>query len=145
MFDIIQVILKFDQAIIYNSEQVSGLLEMSLKSKTNPIQMLSYPQVGTASIKINYAKEENKFRFNQFWDITKNRGEFSTTNVPMFNTKANGYQYEINPAYVNYQKSALERKKFRHNVNRVLLRKLTSNDLKMIFKISNQKIQPSFR
>ena len=48
----------FDQAIIYNSEQVSGLLEMSLKSKTNPIQMLSYPQVGTASIKINYAKEE---------------------------------------------------------------------------------------
>jgi len=63
----------------------------------------------------------------------------------MFNTKANGYQYEINPAYVNYQKSALEHKKFRHNVNRVLLRKLTSNDLKMIFKISNQKIQPSFR
>jgi len=136
----------FDQAVIYNSEQISGLLEMSLKSKTNPIQMLSYPQVGTASIKINYAKEENKFRFNQFWDITKNRGEFATTtNVPMFNTKANGYEYSINPAYVNYQKSALEHKKFRHNVNRVLLRKLTSNDLKMIFKISNQKIQPSFR
>jgi hypothetical protein len=63
----------------------------------------------------------------------------------MFNTKANGYQFQINPAYVNYQKPALERKKFRHNVNRVLLRKLTSNDLKMIFKISNQKIQQSLR
>jgi hypothetical protein len=135
----------FDQAIIYNSEQVSGLLEMTLKSKVNPVDMLSYPQVGTSSIKINYSKEENKYRFNQFWDITKNRGEFASNNVPMFNTRANGYQFQINPAYVNYQKPVLERKKFRHNVNKVLLRKLTSNDLKMIFKISNQKIQQSFR
>ena len=135
----------FDQAIIYNSEQVSGLLELKLKSKINPVELLSYPQVGPSSIKINFAKEENKYRFNQFWDVTKDRGEFSGVNVPMFNTKANGYQFEINPVYVNYQKAPLERKKFRHNVNRVLLRKLTSNDLKMIFKISNQKIQPSFR
>jgi hypothetical protein len=135
----------FDQAIIYNSEQVSGLLELKLKSKINPVELLSYPQVGASSIKINFSKEENKYRFNQFWDVTKDRGEFNTINVPMFNTKANGYQFEINPAYVNYQKAPLERKKFRHNVNRVLLRKLESNNLKMIFKISNQKIQPSFR
>jgi hypothetical protein len=135
----------FDQAIVYNSEQISGLLELSIKSKVNPVDLLSYPQVGTSSIKINYAKEENKYRFNQFWDVTKNRGEFQGVNVPMFNTKANGYQFEINPQYVNYQKSPLERKKFRHNINRVLLRKLESNDLKMIFKISNQKIQQSFR
>jgi len=135
----------FDQAIIYNSEQISGLLELKLKSKINPVDMLSYPQIGSSSIRINFSKEENKYRFNQFWDVTKDRGEFNTVNVPMFNTKANGYQFEINPQYVNYQKAPLERKKFRHNVNRVLLRKLESNDLKMIFKISNQKIQPSFR
>jgi hypothetical protein len=135
----------FDQAIVYNSEQISGLLELSIKSKVNPVDLLSYPQVGTSSIKINYAKEENKYRFNQFWDVTKNRGEFQGVNVPMFNTKANGYQFEINPQYVNYQKLPLERKKFRHNINRVLLRKLESGDLKMIFKISNQKIQQSFR
>ena len=135
----------FDQAIVYNSEQVSGLLELSIKSKTNPLDLLSYPRIGTSSIKINYSKEENKYRFNQFWDVTKNRGEFTGVNVPMFNTKANGYQFEINPQYINYQKAPLERKKFRHNVNRVLLRKLVSNDLKMIFKISNQKIQESYR
>ena len=135
----------FDQAIIYNSEQISGLLELRLKSKTNPVDMLSYPQIGSSSIRINFSKEENKYRFNQFWDVTKDRGEFNSVNLPMFNTKANGYQFEINPQYVNYQKAPLERKKFRHNVNRVLLRKLTSNDLKMIFKISNQKIQQSLR
>lgn len=136
----------FDQAIVYNSEQVSGLLELELKSKTNPVTMLSYPQVRAQSIGINYSKEEQKYRFNQFWDITRNRGEFAPgTNVPMFNTEPNGYKFQINPAYVNYQKPVLERKKFRHNVNKVFLRKLRSGDTKYLFKISNQKIQLSQR
>lgn len=135
----------FDQAIVYNSEQVSGVLELELKSKTNPISMLNYPQVRAQSIGINYSKEENKYRFNQFWDITRDRGEFQGVNVPMFNTAANGYQYSVNPQYVNYNKPVLERKKIRHNVNRVLLRKLRSDDLKMIFKISNQKLLQSPR
>lgn len=136
----------FDQAMIYNSEQMSGLLELVLKSKTNPLNLLAYPQVGTQSIKINFSKEENKYRFNQFWDVTNNRGEFnSTTNVPMFITKPNGYEYPINPAYVNYQKPVLERKKFRHNVNRVWLRKLKSADVKLLFKLSNQKLLQSPR
>lgn len=135
----------FDQAIISNSEQISGLLELNLKPKNNPVAALSYPQIQTNSIKILFSKEENKYRFNQFWDITKNRGEFSTVNVPMFNTKANGYQYDINSQYIDYTKAALERKRFRHNVNKVWLRKTKSGDLKMLFKISNQKLTQSHR
>jgi len=136
----------FDQAIIYNSEQISGLLELGIKPKNNPVAALSFPQIQPNSIKILYSKEENKYRFNQFWDITKDRGEFNTTvNQPMFITKSNGYQYEINPQYVNYSKVALERKKFRHHVNRVWLRKLKSGDLKILFKISNQKLIQSHR
>ena len=136
----------FDQAIIYNSEQISGLLELGIKPKNNPVAALSFPQIQPNSIKILYSKEENKYRFNQFWDITKDRGEFNTTvNQPMFITKSNGYQYEINPQYVNYSKVALERKKFRHNVNRVWLRKSKSGDLKILFKISNQKLIQSHR
>ena len=135
----------FDQAMIYNSEQVSGLLELTLKSKINPLDLLSYPQVQPQSIKIHYSKEENKYRFNEFWDITKNRGEFTPVNVPMFQTAANGYEYQVNPVYVDYNKSPLERKRFRHNVNRVWLRRLKSGDLKILFKLSNQKINPSYR
>lgn len=135
----------FDHAVIYNSEQISGLLELTLKSKTNPVDLLNYPIVGNDSIKIHFSKEEQKYRFNQFWDITKDRGEFNNQRIAMWNTQANGYISSINPAYVNYSKNPLERKKFRHNVNRVLLSKLKSGADKMIFKISNQKIQPSFR
>lgn len=136
----------FDQAIVYNSEQVSGLLELELKDKSNPVAMLSYPQVRSQSIGINFSKEEQKYRFNQFWDITKNRGEFNASvNVSMFNTEPNGYKFQINPSYVDYQKPVLQRKKFRHNVNKVFLRKLKSDNVKYLFKMSNQKIQQSPR
>jgi hypothetical protein len=84
--------------------------------------------------------------FNQFWDITRDRGEFSQLSLnTMFLTQSNGYIYDINPSYVNYAKSPLQRKKFRHNINRVFLRKTVSGNNKMLFKISNQKLLQSPR
>ena len=50
-----------------------------------------------------------------------------------------GYKKEINPAYVNYNKSPLEHKKFRHYGNKIILRKNISGDNKMILKITNAK------
>jgi hypothetical protein len=131
----------FNQAIIYNSEQISGLLNLTLKPKNNPLALISQPTINFDSIDIYFSKEEQKYRFNQFWDITKNRGEFSSTGVaPMFVTKGNGYEYPINSSYVDYNKNPLERKKFRHNINRVFLRKTTSGKNKMLFKLSNEKL-----
>jgi hypothetical protein len=137
----------FDQAIVYNSEQISGNLLLTLKDKTNPFNMLNYPIINPAAqtITINFSKEENKYRFNQFWDITNNRGEFGGGNLPMFITDPGGYKFNINPAYVNYSKDPLQRKKFRHYVNRVFLRKSSSGNNKMLFKISNEKLLPSPR
>ena len=138
----------FDQAIIYNSEQISGILKLNIKGKSDPLGMLNYPRINTNPdyIDIQFSKEENKYRFNQFWDITKNRGEFPPGfNLPMFNTEANGYIYPINPLYVNYNKPVLERKKFRHNANKVFLRRFISGNNKFLFKISNQKLLQSPR
>lgn len=135
----------FDQAIIYNSEQISGLLNLSLKEKSNPLNMLNYPVITPTGINIQFSKEENKYRFNQFWDVTKDRGEYSGRSTPMFVTEANGYIHNINTNYVDYSKDPLQRKKFRHNVNRVWMRKKVSGDQKFLFKISNQKLLQSPR
>ncbi len=135
----------FDRALVYNSEQVSGYLDLNLKRKDDPISLLLYPMVQSDSIKINYSKEENKYRFNQFWDITKNRGEFVGNEVPMFNVSSNGYTRALNPKYVDYKKSEIERKKFRHYANRVFLRKIKSGSTKMLFKIISTKLQISQR
>jgi hypothetical protein len=135
----------FDRAVVYNSEQISGMLNLNLKPKNDPVALLNYPKVNSSSIDIHYAKEENKYRFNQFFDITKNRSEFNGIKKPMFNTSANGYVSEINPNNVNYSKDPLQHKKFRHYATRVWLKKKVSGEIKMLFKLNNTKLQLSTR
>ena len=64
----------FDQAVIYNTEQVSGLLNLVLEPKNDPQALLPYPIINFTDIDVLFAKVENKYRFNQFWDITADRG-----------------------------------------------------------------------
>ncbi len=136
----------FDQAIIHNTEQVSGLLNLKLTPKNNPFTGLNYPIINTSSIDILYSKEEQKYRFNQFWDITKDRGEF-TPNVQqqIFNTELNGYIRNLNLNNLDYQKAQLQRKKFRHYTNKILLRRRISGDRKMLFKVNTAKVYSSSR
>jgi len=128
----------FDYAMLYNTEQNSGLLRLNLKPY-NPVDILKYPKVLSDSIDILYAKEENKYRFNQFWDATKDRGEFTGDQWRMFNTEQNGYRKILNTTYIDYAKSPLQRKKFRHYGNRLILGKSVSNNLKYNLKVVNTK------
>lgn len=128
----------FDYAMIYNTEQNSGILNLYLKPYS-PVELLQYPKVQTNSIDILFAKEENRYRFNQFWDATRDRGEFSGNQFRMFNTEQNGYKKYLNPNYINYSKSPLERKKFRHYGNRLILGRYVSENLKFNLKVSNAK------
>ena len=90
--------------------------------------------------------DEQKYRFNQFWDITRDRGEFDPNwNLPIFITQLNGYIKDLNQANLDYNKPELQRKKFRHYWNKVILRKNISADRKMILKLANTKINASFR
>lgn len=128
----------FDYAMIYNTEQNSGLLKLNLKPYS-PIKMLEYPKILSDRYEILFAKEENKYRFNQFWDATKDRGEFSGNQWRMFNTEQNGYRKVLNPTFIDYNKPPLQRKKFRHYGNRLILGKTVSNNLKYNLKVVNTK------
>jgi len=156
----------FDKAVVYNSEQVSGYLNLNLFPKNNITLADTYPKINPTSIDILFAKEENKYRFNQFWDITKDRGEFPIgSNYPptgplvpgttilagnytqevIWNTQSNGYIKTLNSTNLDYNKTQLERKKFRHYLNFLYLSKTDSKDVNMIVKISNSKNQISLR
>lgn len=132
----------FNRAIIYNSEQVSPLLSLKIKDKNNPLEPLLYPIIGPVNTQILASKEENKYRFNNFYDITKDRHEFpsATPIVPMFITAPNGYSKSINPNYIDVFKPATEHKKFRHFGNKIILRKTQSGDKKMLLKLVNSKM-----
>lgn len=162
----------FDEAVIYNTEQCSGTLKLNLTPKNNAPLILTYPQINPVSnyIDILYSKEENKYRFNQFWDVTKDRGEFSfSINDPgltgtfqnpnnptlaypggsgapgafaqrtIWDTEPNGYRKSLNSNNMNYNKSQLQRKKFRHYTTSVFLRRKVSGDRKMLVSIANNK------
>ena len=129
----------FDEAIVYNSEQCSGLLSLNLLPKNNAPEIVTYPRVNPTNIDILYSKEEQKYRFNQFWDVTDNRGEFDTDiERTIFITEPNGYVRNLNPANLNYNKEALQRKKFRHYKNTVLLRRKVSGDKNMKISLAIQ-------
>ena len=135
----------FDRAIVYNTEQISGDLILNLSPINNPYLINNYPIINTNSIDILFSKVEQKYRFNEFWDITNDRGQTTSTTVPMWVTEANGYIRNINTTYVNYNKGATQRKKFRHYINKVLLKKLVSGSSKFLLKLSNNKLLASFR
>ena len=135
----------FDEAVIYNTEQCSGLLKLHLQPKNDLVDMLRYPIINFQSIDILYSKEEQKYRFNQFWDITDDRGEFNTyVKRPIWNTEPDGYRKILNAANLNYQKLAHERKKFRHYQQTVLLRRNVcgSNQMIISLALSNTLFSP---
>jgi len=136
----------FDEAIIYNTEQVSGLLRLQITPKNNPVLTSSFPIIGGGVIDILYSKEEQKYRFNQFWDITADRGEFNAgIQRTIFNTQMDGYIRNLNFANLDYAKAQVQRKKFRHYYNHILLRRVKSEDRKMLLRLNNTKLNVSMR
>jgi len=138
----------FDEAIIYNTEQTSGLLNLKPTPKNNAPLIVNYPIVNLSSIDILYSKEEQKIRFNQFWDITNDRGEFfagALVQQSIWDTELNGYIRVLNPNNLNYAKPAFQRKKFRHYLNHVVLTKKISANVKMLLKVINNKLLNSPR
>lgn len=135
----------FDRAIVYNSEQCSGLLKLFPRTVNRPALILNYPKITSTAMEIEVTKQEQKYRFNQFVDLTKNRGQFSLTWRTIFKTEPNGYKKSLNPTNIEYNKSASERKKFRHNVNSLILRKNVSGQTKMMLLLTHEKAINSFR
>ena len=139
------LLFNFDEAVIYNSEQVSGLLKLTPTPFNNPILELSYPIINANNIDVLCSKVEQKYRFNQFWDITNDRGEFTNAEQPIWRTECNGYIKNLNTVNLNYLKSPLQHKKFRSYYTNLILRRSNSGNRKMLLRLNNTKLLISLR
>jgi len=135
----------FDRAVIYNSEQCSGLLKLIPREYNRPFLILNYPKVTSNGVEIEVSKQEQKYRFNQFWDMTKNRGQFTTNWRTIFKTQTNGYKKILNSNNLDYTKTSSNKKKIRHNSTALILRKNVSGNVKMLLLLTRQKQIKSFR
>jgi hypothetical protein len=129
----------FDQAVVSNKEQCSGLLNLVPYPRQNPYLAASYPTTAGSSINILVSKEENKYRFNQFYDIINNRGENTGITSPIWLVGKDGYKKQLNPAAINYNKPEFQQKRLRNYFQKVFLRKTISGAVNFVFKIFNTK------
>ena len=135
----------FDEAIVHNSEQVSGLLKLNITPKNDLPLLLTYPKIQTNYIDILFSKEEQQYRFNQFWDITNDRGEYSGVEEFIWNTEDNGYIRNLNNANLNYNKNEFQRKKFRHYNNKIILKRTKNTNVEILVSLGSSMQQVSHR
>ncbi len=113
----------FNKMVVYNSEQCSGLLNLIMTPKNNPMAHLQYPKPVGLSIDVLYEKVEQKYRVNGYYDIVKDRGEYSGAEQPFLQYLNDGYRRNILNNALDYNKPVTERKRFRHwYINKWLIR-----------------------
>ena len=134
----------FDRAIIFNEEQCSGWLELNLKPPDNPYTALQYPFVDAVGTQILYSQVERHWRFNTFFDLTNDRGEYDLANVNMINTDGNGYTFTLNNLYFDMFKPWNQKKRFRSRNTKIFLRKNNPgyNSLSLLFTKTNNQNSP---
>lgn len=128
----------YNRALIYNTEQITGWINLLQKEKNNGFQAIQYnrspfnPVTGGFDIYID--KREQKFRFNKYRDITKDRMNIQQS---LIQTHMNGYTFDINPDAVNYEKNPYLCGKIRHTSSKLYLEKTVSGNSKQIFYLTN--------
>ena len=135
----------FDRAVVFNNEQVSGYLNLIENPHNDPYAALNYPIVNPNSIDILYSKVEGKYRWNMFFDITDDRGEFTNAKRMIWNTTANGYLKILNPLNLNYNKDRFQLKRMRGYNNSVWLQKKVSGSNKILVILVQNKLLNSPR
>lgn len=132
----------FNKGIIWNSEGTSGLLNF-IDTTNAKNTHYTLPKYNRISSDIPLVKVENKFRFNEFRDYTADRGRKTNNKRHIFNLRTNGYQRTLNPPNIDYHQKYAPR--IRHYFNKVWLSKDVCNDINLITKFANTKLQISSR
>lgn len=135
----------FDEAVIYNNEQCSGLLKLIKRSLENPFGDLGYPIFNGTAIEVLFSKVENKYRFNMFADMTDDRGEFTNARRMIWSTDSSGYKKVLNTINLDYNKDVLQQKRFRGYTCSVFFRKKVSGDKKFVMLFSKNNVLESKR
>lgn len=88
----------FNKAVLYNSQQSSGILNLVAKPVNNLKEYLTYPKYNTDSKTITFTKSDNFYQYNTFWSIAKD------SQTPLFKSSCESLSIdkEVNQDNMNY-------------------------------------------
>ena len=133
----------FDRAIVSNSEQHSGILNLITRTQTKDDDLYYYPKfINNFTTDIICSKKENTYKFNGFKNNVKDRGEISLIENYLVKQDENGYTSSL---YTNSFDTSKELVRFRHSYHKIFLAKQVSGRTQFIFKFLNSKLTNSPR
>jgi hypothetical protein len=99
----------FNKAVLYNSQQSTGILELVPKPMHNLKQYLAYPIYNEFSKTITYTKSDNFYQYNTFWGLVKNKA------LPLFRTSCESLSIDkiVNQVNMDYGKRSFKKEPLR--------------------------------
>lgn len=127
----------FDEVVVHNSEQCTAKMLLNLKPWNDPYAALNFPNTVAAGLNVLYTKQEQTYKIGSgLRDLTKDRGQFTLTQVQAITTSGNGYIQNINPLYLDPLKPFDQLKKIRHYKSKAWFKKRIPGNNAMIFYFS---------
>jgi len=122
----------FDFCVIWNSEQGTLPMLLTLKPWDDPYAEFNYPIITAAGAEVLYTKQEQKYRIGMLLkDFTNDRGQFTLDTEQFMQTSPKWYVWSINPLYLDFFKDVTQLKKIRHYKSRIFLRKFNPGNMSM--------------
>lgn len=109
--------ITFNKAWVYNERQFSGELDLIVRNESDLFASSKYPKVEGNRQKILLTNNNNRWYFNQFWDIVNTQ----KGDIPFILNKCNNVEKVPNIDVLNYYKPDLRRQEIRGKQTRVRL------------------------
>lgn len=99
----------FNEVIIYNGQQCSGLLKLVPKPVNNLSKYLSYPIYDNYCKTILFSKRDNFYQYNTFWNVVKD------SQIPLFLNSCESLSIDkvLNQDNMNYGTMSFKKAKIR--------------------------------
>ncbi len=99
----------FNKSTIYNDQQSTGLLELVPKPINNLQTYLTFPKYNPLSKTITFAKRDNFYQYNTFWNVVKN------PSIPLFTRTCESLSIDkiINQSNMDYTTRSFKKQTIR--------------------------------
>lgn len=101
--------LWFNKAVLYNTQQSSGVLNLVAKPVNDLSKYLQYPIFNEDSKTITFTKSDNFYQYNNFWALQKN------DQIPLFTTPCESLSLdkEVNQENMDYNRRSFNKSPLR--------------------------------
>lgn len=129
----------FNEAILFNNEDCSGLLKLVPCPKNNLKEKTSYPKYNTDSKTILFTKAGSLYNFNTFWSMVKD------SNSPIFIKSPKQFHKELNQINMDYSKRSRQKAPIRSKELRIRLTVNNTDECRFISQFVVTETIPSFK